>query len=346
MSVVYEPRNFIHEGAYPPIDDHHHHHDPTPDTDRFTDPNDTVENELVQVANSFVPTPPPYVDTKEYVENAPEPPRMELGSLVDGLPPVKEPSPISTTPQRTKAIPKPLREETKNGEGKYICTWPSCTDDVKEFARKCEWNKHMDKHDRPYKCEAEGCEKLPGFTYSGGLLRHEREVHGKHGGPKNSFHCPHVNCKRHSGRGFSRQENLNEHLRRVHTQNSGPATAMNGTEGETDDAASDNMVAALSLGGGGGGQKRKRDDQPEDIDVREELKRVKIQNEELKKQVMAQNQQTSAMLNRINQLEKALAEKILIEKALVDKALAEQQQQQQQQQQLQPQQQLVQPAMI
>ena len=40
----------------------------------------------------------------------------------------------------------------------------------------------MDKHDRPYKCNVKGCEKLQGFTYSGGLLRHEREVHKMHGG--------------------------------------------------------------------------------------------------------------------------------------------------------------------
>ena len=75
----------------------------------------------------------------------------------------------------------------------------------------------MDKHERPYRCLVEGCENLPGFTYSGGLLRHEREVHGKHGGPKNTVNCPHPNCKRHTGKGFSRQENLNEHMRRCHT---------------------------------------------------------------------------------------------------------------------------------
>jgi len=74
----------------------------------------------------------------------------------------------------------------------------------------------MDKHDRPYKCAAEGCGKLPGFTYSGGLLRHEREVHGKHGGSKASFNCPYSNCLRHTGKPFSREDNLNEHLRRVH----------------------------------------------------------------------------------------------------------------------------------
>jgi len=157
-----------------------------------------------------------------------------------------------------------------------------------------QYSKHMDKHDRPYKCGAEGCEKLPGFTYSGGLLRHEREVHGKHGGPKNSFNCQYPNCKRHTGKGFSRLENLNEHLRRVHTQNGAPS----GAEGETDDAASDGPSA---------GQKRKRE--PEDaegVDLREEFKRVKQENDELRRQVQAQNQQTVLLLQKINTLQGAL----------------------------------------
>lgn len=79
------------------------------------------------------------------------------------------------------------------------------------FARK-----HMDKHNRPYICEERGCEKILGFTYSGGLLRHQREVHRQHGGPKASCMCPHSDCKRSTGTGFSRRENLIEHLRRVH----------------------------------------------------------------------------------------------------------------------------------
>lgn len=77
-------------------------------------------------------------------------------------------------------------------------------------------SKHMDKHDRPYRCPHHSCGKLQGFTYSGGLLRHEREVHGKHGGPKAQLMCPHSGCKRNAGKGFTRKENLNEHLRRVH----------------------------------------------------------------------------------------------------------------------------------
>ena len=78
------------------------------------------------------------------------------------------------------------------------------------------YSKHMDKHTRPYICREPGCEKIRGFTYSGGLLRHEREVHRQHGGPKAPRFCPFPNCKRSTGQGFSRKENLNEHLRRVH----------------------------------------------------------------------------------------------------------------------------------
>lgn len=74
----------------------------------------------------------------------------------------------------------------------------------------------MDKHTRPYICHEAGCEKIQGFTYSGGLHRHQREVHKQHGGPKAPRMCPHRDCKRSSGTGFSRKENLNEHLRRVH----------------------------------------------------------------------------------------------------------------------------------
>lgn len=93
----------------------------------------------------------------------------------------------------------------------------------------------MDKHDRPYRCPHASCAKLQGFTYSGGLLRHEREVHGKHGGPKTQLMCPHTDCKRHSGKGFTRKENLNEHLRRVHNgkeqgSQQEPMLQHNGTE--------------------------------------------------------------------------------------------------------------------
>jgi len=285
MSVVYEPRTFIHDGGYPPMDDHH---DPTGDAERFHDPTDSVVGDLASVATFNAP-PPTFVDTPE--------PRIDLTAASLS----KEDSPTATTPSRIKAIPKPDREVTKNADGKYVCVWHGCNEDIREFNRKCEWNKHMDKHDRPYKCAAEGCEKLPGFTYSGGLLRHEREVHGKHGGPKNSFNCPHPNCKRHTGKGFSRLENLNEHLRRVHTQNGG---APSGAEGETDDAASDGPATTP-------GQKRKREDEDvggeaEGVDLREENKRLRRENEEMRQQVAMLTQQTAALVKTLQQLQQSI----------------------------------------
>lgn len=76
----------------------------------------------------------------------------------------------------------------------------------------------MDKHERPYKCNEPTCEQNPGFTYSGGLLRHMREVHKKGVGPaRRPLYCPHANCIRSTGEGFTRRENLEEHLRRRHS---------------------------------------------------------------------------------------------------------------------------------
>lgn len=78
----------------------------------------------------------------------------------------------------------------------------------------------MDKHERPYRCDRPECSKLLGFTYSGGLLRHQREVHKMHGGTGKQLFCPETTCKRHTGSGFTRKENLQEHMRRVHRRTS------------------------------------------------------------------------------------------------------------------------------
>lgn len=163
----------------------------------------------------------------------------------------------------------------------------------------------MDKHERPYKCTATGCEKLPGFTYSGGLLRHEREVHSKHGGPRKHLNCPHPNCKRHDGKGFSRQENLNEHLRRVHTS-AGPT------------AGSDGQV----IGGGGGineipdqgiellqqqpSLKRKRGPADDDSDIREENKRLRQEIDQLRMELAQQESTQADMQRQLHHLQAAM----------------------------------------
>lgn len=198
------------------------------------------------------------------------------------------------SPGRSKPVPKPDRPVTKDTDGRFVCNWPGCEEAVKHFNRKCEWSKHMDKHDRPYKCPAVGCEKLPGFTYSGGLLRHEREVHNKHGGPRKQLNCPHQNCKRHIGKGFSRQENLNEHLRRVHTDSPAPPqpATMNGateTEPEGPSEATGAKRKRRSIGNSGAS--------PEDDELREEVKRMKIENDGLRQALAELSMQFRAMQN-------------------------------------------------
>src|ERR1700761_266963 len=110
-------------------------------------------------------------------------------------------------------------------------------------------SKHMDKHERPYKCDAPGCEKLQGFTYSGGLLRHQREVHKMHGGTKEPLHCPFENCKRAGGQGFTRKENLQEHIRRVHRRNTDGMELLAGSKRDLETLEMTDPLLRSELGG-------------------------------------------------------------------------------------------------
>ena len=169
-------------------------------------------------------------------------------------------------------------------------------------------SKHMDKHERPYRCLVEGCENLPGFTYSGGLLRHEREVHGKHGGPKNTVNCPHPTCKRHTGKGFSRQENLNEHLRRVHTHPDGETPPAEGAPSPEDNDSEKSGVKRKRLSTGEPQMHLSRHHAPMDevAQLRDELRAMKDENQKLKSEMDQQNAHAMAMMTQIAELQEAL----------------------------------------
>ena len=131
----------------------------------------------------------------------------------------------------------------------------------------------MDKHERPYVCDEPECDNIRGFTYSGGLLRHQREVHRQHGGPKASCMCPYPDCKRHVGSGFSRKENLAEHLRRVHRDAGADQSQAEGSENVQNQSGT---VAT--------GRKRRRavadDDGGDDEELEQEVKKLKKQLQE------------------------------------------------------------------
>jgi hypothetical protein len=82
------------------------------------------------------------------------------------------------------------QEPPRNAKDEIYCSLEECEADPPTFPRRCEWNKHMDKHERPYKCVELKCEMLLGFTSSGSFLRHHREVHKMNGTIKSKVFCP------------------------------------------------------------------------------------------------------------------------------------------------------------
>jgi hypothetical protein len=127
-------------------------------------------------------------------------------------------SPISPN---HRAIPRAIRRDRsppRNSSGNITCDHSECLQvSPPTFRRLSEWNRHMDHHERPYKCHEPGCEASRGFTYPGGLLRHQREVHKVYlTSSKKLMFCPFPNCERASGNGFNRKNNLEEHKRRKH----------------------------------------------------------------------------------------------------------------------------------
>jgi hypothetical protein len=151
----------------------------------------------------------------------------------------------------------------------------------------------MDKHDRPYKCYEPNCDKIQGFTYSGGLLRHQREVHKKNTDTKKALMCPYTDCNRSTGNGFTRQENLREHLRRRHMHNDeGPSliadipwdrTDLEGVEG----VRASSLPGAPSLPSTGMKRRHTPDGEVAEtdengIDLHSEIKRLCRQNDEMR----------------------------------------------------------------
>lgn len=82
------------------------------------------------------------------------------------------PNLINTKFNREQTAVRRVRSPPRNEHNQMYCDHVNCKGKNETFKRVCEWNKHMDRHERPYKCCEAGCDLILGFTYSGGLLRH------------------------------------------------------------------------------------------------------------------------------------------------------------------------------
>ncbi|KAF7544718.1 hypothetical protein G7Z17_g9743 [Cylindrodendrum hubeiense] len=109
------------------------------------------------------------------------------------------------------------KKATPLDDGLYHCPWegaPSCNHKPEKL--KCNYDKFVDSHLKPYRCKAESCEGAR-FSSTACLLRHEREAHGLHGHGEKPFLCIYDGCERAvPGNGFPRQWNLRDHMKRVH----------------------------------------------------------------------------------------------------------------------------------
>ena len=123
ISEMHDPRApymVEQERAYNTMSDPHaydHHHDPQQDQPRY-------------------PTPPPPLSENPY--NA----QQATGETPDSrmeMPMEPKSESDAPSPGRSKPVPKPDREVTKDANGRFYCSWAGCTEEVKDFGRKCEW---------------------------------------------------------------------------------------------------------------------------------------------------------------------------------------------------------------
>jgi hypothetical protein len=174
--------------------------------------------------DSYPVSPPSDTDPAYNISTSPDTKTIAHIVMADGLAPsaladTTTTTITTTTPIKVQGAFRRARSPPRNEHGQMFCDHVNCRGkNHQTFKRVCEWNKHMDRHERPYKCRESGCELNPGFTYSGGLLRHQREVHKMHLSTKQPLFCPFPNCNRSSGTGFTRKENLEEHKRRRHLE--------------------------------------------------------------------------------------------------------------------------------
>jgi hypothetical protein len=91
------------------------------------------QDDMNQEQHNRYPSPPPPLSENPYHQshlNA----GTDDGMDVPGLPGHDTDGPSS--PGRSKPIPKPEREITKGPNGRFVCAYENCTEEVRDFGRK------------------------------------------------------------------------------------------------------------------------------------------------------------------------------------------------------------------
>ncbi|KAK1753257.1 hypothetical protein QBC47DRAFT_363064 [Echria macrotheca] len=113
-------------------------------------------------------------------------------------PPFLTTAPIPSSLPQTSA-PEPL-----------TCREGACASKPETCDRMCDYNKHLKRHDLPYKCRFPGCKYTGtnGFSQLRDQERHEEDAHQA----KSSFRCYVAECPGSA----KRADNMMRHLRGQH----------------------------------------------------------------------------------------------------------------------------------
>ncbi|KAL2038179.1 hypothetical protein N7G274_009127 [Stereocaulon virgatum] len=108
------------------------------------------------------------------------------------------------------------KAEPDKDDNLYHCPDPNKEGCKKVEKLKCNYDKHLDSHLKPYRCKSQGCAQAV-FSSTACLLRHEREAHSMHGHGNKPHLCHFQDCERAAeDNGFPRRWNLFDHMKRVH----------------------------------------------------------------------------------------------------------------------------------
>ncbi|KAK4613198.1 Trichothecene biosynthesis transcription regulator TRI6 [Fulvia fulva] len=94
----------------------------------------------------------------------------------------------------------------RNEDGSWSCSYPGCVS-RSTFTRGCDLRKHYKRHTKSLFCRAEGCPQATEGSFSSKKDRARHEAK----------HNPTIMCEWDGcGRLFSRNDNMKDHVRRVH----------------------------------------------------------------------------------------------------------------------------------
>ena len=108
-----------------------------PQSTMMHDPHQEQDDSSIQ--HHRYPSPPPPLSENPYNPQALDAATALALEEMPELPPKEESD--APSPGRSKPIPKPDREVTKGEDGRFVCSWTGCTEEVRSFNRKCEWSK-------------------------------------------------------------------------------------------------------------------------------------------------------------------------------------------------------------